>query len=137
MSGIGTYGQVVVYANDTINPINIVPGRYSVSGRLIDERGITIPKECKKICSGISCWFSSVTHIPTSEIKMPNMPWGGVEFNETNPWFVSAQDAYGDNTLVIRLIKFEQPTCFESLDKMNQLGDVSSRNRAQLIPKFK
>lgn len=136
-AGLGSYSQVVVYSNESTNTINIVPGRYSISGRLIDENGITIPKECKKICSGVVCWFTSITHIPTEKIDLPNMPWGGVEFNESNSWFVTANNVYDNNTLVIRLIKFEQPTCFESLEKMNQLGRISARYRTQLTPKFK
>lgn len=132
-----TFAQFI--GNDsTEETIDLVPGRYTLSAMLFDNDGIVIPAKSKKICSGSACKKipKESQYIPKEPIKMKPAVWGGLEFNESIPWFISADNTYANNNITFYVLKFPQPKSIDDLSQIGNLAQLSSTYRSKLIPKI-
>lgn len=133
------FSQVAILNSSAGNTtINLVPGRYALSGILIDTQGMIIPEDSKKICEGIDCLLMSQEerYIPDDPIPMRPVMWGGVEFNESQPWQATTDKVYENNSLLFTVIKFPTPTSIDSLALLAELPIYSAHYRTQVLPQF-
>jgi len=122
--------------------INLVPGKYAIDIMYLDNSGVTIPKECEKKCSkGIIFGIGKkCVWVPPNEINFAPAPWGGLDFNESNPISLRPSDIYNkNNSLELYLITYPEPNKLSCLDSLNELSKKTSytlQYRSRLVPKF-
>jgi hypothetical protein len=138
------------YFNEGQMQIDLVQGAYEVTAQLMDYNGVIIPKECQEIClkSGRLDWSDllflylekecqEVKLIPENNISIDVAMWGGVEFNNTNPFIVSNSDLFTDNSLEFYVARFPDPRCIDDMNEPATVGKLTKRYRAELTPVFK
>lgn len=128
---------VVSFVNNDPQIGDLVPGRYTLTATLIDEEGVVIPKNTKKICdSDDSCDDipEDKQWIPYEDVEMKPSFWGGLELNETYGWFLTQTDTYSDEKIILKALKFPPPTSLDSLSMVGELEKYSAQYRSQLIP---
>ena len=134
-----TFSRVALINSSTsIQNIDLVPGKYELKGILIDNDGVVVPANSKKTCKGTACWFMSEEdkYMPNEPIEIKPAMWGGVEFTNAQPWFLSANELY-DNTKEIdfTMFKFAPP---KNIDSLQNIADIETKTklfRADLLPK--
>ena len=147
--------------NDGINPkrivfininsnntkeIELVPGKYSIDIIYLDSNGKVIPKECDKKCYDtdlldvLGLTEGECFLIPPDPIEIKPAPWGGLDFNESNPISLRPQDIYDTNkSLELYLITYPEPndiSCLNSLDELSKKTSYTLQYRSRLVPKF-
>lgn len=137
---LSPYSQFILANNSTaVQNIDLVSGKYKITGMLIDSNGIIVPEDSKKVCDGIDCWFMSEEeeYIPDEPIEIKPATWGGLEFTEELPWSLSRSDlCNSSNELVITLFKFPPPVDIDSLQNLGKLTEITKQYRADLLPTF-
>ena len=118
--------------------IELVPGRYTLTAMLFDNDGVVIPAKSKKICNGDDCDEipEDSQYIPSEPIEMKPAIWGGLDFNESVPWFISSDDTYTENNVTFYVLKFSQPKTIDDLSQIGNLAQLSSSYRSRLLPKL-
>lgn len=118
--------------------VKLVPGRYTLQAMLFDNEGVVVPAFSKKICNGDDCDEipEDKQYIPYEDIEMKPAIWGGIEFNSTMPWFISADDTYAENNITFYVIKFSKPETIDDLSKIGSLAQTSSTYRSMLLPEL-
>jgi hypothetical protein len=135
-----TFSNMAVFLqNQTNTTMDLVPGRYVVSGTLMDDEGIVIPKGCQHVCEGfLNCLMMNddEEYLPEEDQIMKPMSWGGLEFDEDSAWSLSKENTYDNNSIVLIVLKFPPPTCFDDLNKISELQTYSMKYRNHLLPLF-
>ncbi len=139
------FGQTVMVSSDSENikrEIMLVPGVYSLNMQLLDNNGIIILKECKTICADktvLNSVFGGCNEekkIPEDDIVIKPAPWGGVIYDNQTLVYISASDLSQDNTLELNVMRLPEPKCFDDMEDMSKIGDISDEYSAILLPKF-
>jgi len=138
--------NLVSFSNTATFPMNttsilldMVPGRYVISGSLMDDEGIVIPANCNHLCDG---WWDCMMmddedeYIPEADEIMKPMMWGGVEFDENQPWSLSKENTYANNTIELTVMKYSPPACFSDLSKTGNVLKYSQTYRSKLLPRI-
>ncbi len=142
--------QTLVLGKDgfskTIDEMELVQGAYGVTAQLMDYNGVVIPEKCEFICKKERNWlgkaFSSDDckdgmYIPEDNISIDVAMWGGIEFNNTNPFIVSNEDLFTDNSIEFYVVRFPNPRCIEDMNEPSTTGKLARRYRSLLTPVFK
>ncbi|MCF7860642.1 hypothetical protein K9M79_00225 [Candidatus Woesearchaeota archaeon] len=109
--------KLIAFGNGTtgLDNIDLVPGKYTVSGQILDMAGYTIQAHCKRYCSSYDsdgdCESYSTT--PDQNIDISPAPMGGIDINSTDPLIILPQDLRFANNLEIRLVRVRQSTCVD------------------------
>jgi hypothetical protein len=144
--------QVVIFSNETkFAEIEIVPGNYEVTGSLILNSKVIIPKDqCYKCTGGTWYNFGSCDCMEVAEIVMEKLPRGGLTFDKPELyWKVVNQELVGNRNLDVYVISTldgfginndSTTTPMLKVDDLNQLGktdEYSMKYRMELEPDFR
>ena len=133
------YTQTIILGmNQTSASIDMLPGRYTLDANLLDYNGIIIKKECKEVCvnKNILGMCTDTKKIPDADINIPIAMWGGLIFDQKNPVIISRDDLLSNKTLQISVVRIPNPRCIDDMQEVGQLGQISSRYRSVLTPRF-
>ncbi len=156
-SRISGYGeedlnQVVVFSNETnFMEIELVPGDYSVTGSLILNHRVVIPKDpCYKCTGGHWYTFSSCKCMSMDEIAMQKVARGGLTWDTPETYLkIVNQDLVGKQNMDVYVISTldgfslnndSTTTPILKVDDLNQLSktdEYSMRYRRELEPRFR
>ena len=156
-SRISGYGeedlnQVVVFSNETNSTeIELVPGDYSVTGSLILNHRVIVPKDpCYKCTGGHWYTFSSCKCISMDQIIMEKLPRGGLTFDKPETYLkIVNQDLVGKQNMSVYVISTldgfslnndSTTTPILTIDDLNQLSktdEYSMKYRWALEPNFR
>jgi hypothetical protein len=112
--------------------VDLVAGAYTVSAQLLDYNGVIIPKKCQRIRVK-----GDDIYVPDNDIKIDVAMWGGISFNESNPFVISTTDLLGNNSLEIYVVRMPDPRCLDDMSEPLLTGYMGKMHRPELIPKFK
>ena len=63
--------------------------------------------------------------------------WGGVSFDEKQPWYLDADKLYENNLVELSVLKFPPPTSFDSLADVADIAKYTTTYKALLLPRFR
>lgn len=131
--------QTIFISPDANNTeIELIPGRYTLSGKLMTAEGYIIPKECKEICDNYFLGVcTSYKKVPEDDIPIQPALVGGLELDTTYPFIVKRGDLTGNKSLEIYLLKLPPPPCIDEMQEMNKLGQLTMLYRTKVMPAFK
>ena len=132
------WSQTVIFGKDGSDSavIQLVPGMYDVDANLIDYQGITVPKECQKICTKKFVVCTDSILIPSEDIKMDVAMWGGIKFDEQNPFIITTEDLMNGEGMQLNVMRMPNPKCLNDMNIVDRIGDFSERYKTTLYPKF-
>jgi hypothetical protein len=125
--------QTVILGKDNPNDVTIqlVPGMYIVEANLMDYTGITIPKECQELKVP-----GKNIKIPDSDIRIDVAMWGGVKFDEQNPFVATSEELMNSESITFNIIRAPNPRCLDDMNVMSVIDYMSRYRRSELYPKF-
>jgi len=124
--------------------VELIPGRYAIDITYLDAEGVSIPEDCDKACEKCA-WYETCTvkhckYYPPNQIELKPAPWGGLDFNESMPVYLSPSNLYNNNTEIeLYIITYPEPNeiaCLDSLEEMGKKTEYTLKYRSMLIPKF-
>ena len=112
--------------------INLMPGRYSVKGFIIDEVGSTIPQERKSFDTGP---FSSDKKVTLPQINLSSWVSAGIEIDEL---VIDNFDIMTSSRVTVYLVEYGTPKSYDDLEEMsNDMGAMKQiSQRADFKPDF-
>jgi hypothetical protein len=112
--------------------VDLVPGMYILDANLMDYGGVTVPKNCQKIKvkGGDDMW------IPEEDIKMEIAMWGGVKFDEQNPFVITPEDLMSGESIQFSIVRAPAPRCINDMNVMTLVESFTRNYRSDLYPKF-
>ena len=125
--------QTMILGKDGTNTttVQLVPGMYVVDANLMDYNGVIIPKECQEIKKpGKNIW------IPSEDIKIDVAMWGGISFDEQNPFVLTAEDLMSNDSIQFNVVRMPDPRCLNDMNVIDQIGSISGKYKAKLYPKL-
>lgn len=129
---------VFISPDENNTEIELIPGRYILSGKLMTAEGYIIPKECKEVCNK---YFLGVctSHKKVPEDNIPVKPalMGGIDLDATFPFIVKREHLENNTNLTIYLLKLPPPPCIDEMQEMNKLGQLTMLYRTKVMPQFK
>jgi len=141
--------QTAILAGEKTSTIKLIPGTYKISIQYMDEIGIVIPAECKKICTKEedgNC--TEYKKLPEENMLIKPAMLGGAELDsETGYWTVTEQMIDSDfKNIQFYTVEVPTPTCIDTegcvfpyckgLDEMGKTKEYSLRYRSYLEPKM-
>jgi hypothetical protein len=136
------YSQsIMLTGQDNFTTIELIPGRYILKGQLIDERGFTVPKECKEICvdteplnpfGGEEC-----RRVPPNDIPIIPAAWGGIQFTNQTPISITRTDITSNTSIELYVFRIPDPRCLDDMQEGGMTESFSKMYRSKLLPKFK
>jgi len=152
-AGTSPLTNTIIFGKDGADKqeIKLVPGDYEITANLMDHNGITIPKNCSRVCSdrgflGIGC--TDYTYFPDSEVIIEPAPWGGVEIKErvggTGVFRITASELDNSKEIefrVLRLPDLEKSlppgACLKAMNEMDKIDYYSAKYKDEIMPVFK
>lgn len=133
------YSRMLIFEGPA--PINetLIPGRFAISGTLIDDEGVIIPEKSKKVCDTyLTCLFIDKDErwVPEEPVELKPAMWGGVSIDARTPWSILGENLYDDGELVFTVLKFPPPESFDSLSEVGDLETYTNKLRTNLTPQF-
>lgn len=125
--------QTMILGKDNPDDVTVelVPGRYIMDANLMDYNGVTVPKECQELkVPGKNMW------IPEEEIRMDVAMWGGMKFDEDDPFVITPDDLENGESIQFNIIRAPDPRCLNDMDITSIVEYTSRRYRSMLYPKF-
>ncbi|MGE0793157.1 MAG: hypothetical protein AB7V77_03200, partial [Candidatus Woesearchaeota archaeon] len=89
--------------------------------------------ECSDYFLGVCTEYE---YYPKNDIVMQPSLWGGIEFTEENPIYISKENLYQNNEIVLYLIKPPLPKCVKDLDRMSKTEEYTLQFRSKLLPTY-
>lgn len=131
--------QTVFISPDANNTeIELIPGRYALSGKLIVAQGYVIPKECKSICDNYFLGVcTSHKYVPEDPVEIKPALMGGIDLDATFPFIVKRENLEGNKNLTIYLLQLPPPPCIDEMQEMNKLNQLTTLYRTKVLPQFK
>lgn len=131
--------QTIFISKDANNTaIDLIPGRYTLSGNLIAGEGYTIPKECDEVCDNYVLGIcTGHKKFPEDNLLVKPALLGGVEFDKTSPLNVKREDLLNNKTLELYLLKLPSPPCIDEMQEINMIKSLSQSHRIKVMPVFK
>lgn len=122
-------GSTQAFAN-----ITLVPGKYRVSGYILNSKRNVVPEE--KICIGVEPLCVSEIILP--EIEMNTTMTGQIELNENSAVFEYYPKTINENVLLeIYMLDIGLIDNYDELELLGQLGELSKQYSSDLIPRLK
>ena len=115
---------------DKDNPaseIDLIPGRYTVYGQLIDGNGFLIPAKTVEVAG---------QEIEYPEIEIRPAPMGGVLIGEENPFVANREELNNANKIIFVVFKNDPPEDFEDLSSLGNLESISANYTTILMPRL-
>jgi len=129
-----SWTQTIIAGKDNPDELSIqlVPGMYVIDANLMDYGGLTIRKECQKIKvkGGDDIW------IPEEDILMPVAMWGGMTFDDNNPFVITPEDLSSSEGIQFNIIRAPDPRCLNDMDVTSVVKYISTRHRSLMYPRF-
>jgi hypothetical protein len=131
--------QTVFISPTTKNTqINLIPGRYTISGQLFSAEGYTIYAGCDEVCDEYFAGICvSYKDIPENDIPIRNAIVGGIDIDKVYPLNVKREYLTNNKSLEIYLIQMPPPPCINDMQEMGKTTDIVNRYRSKVMPVFK
>lgn len=148
-AGSTPISQNIMFGGDSepYQNISLAPGEYIISATLQDKIGFTIPKECSRICQGISLPLLGCTSgyifFPEEDIEMVPAYWGGVEVNEETtgnfritPWELENANHIEFKVFKLPNLAYSSPpyACIDALEESDLLVNYSRDYSERIMP---
>lgn len=139
-AGASPVSATAVFGKDGVDKqtIELIPGDYEVIGTYINETGITIPKDCSRVCTTQVGICLSHTYYPDKEIEIKPAMWGGIEIKEgTTGTFSISKNDLDNNEIEFYVLELAYPACIDQLGDMGKVGTYSQTYKDNVWPVFK
>jgi hypothetical protein len=144
------FSTAVSVTGDEVQEVMLVPGIYEVTGNLILNEEVVIPKEER--CSGgileaISCWDADGCCVTLDEIRMEKYMSGQLNWDDEKTYLkIAPEDLYSANKLTFYILNQNiknvpvkaHKRVIEDLQVMGEMGELSKLSdiRGVLEPEF-
>lgn len=120
-----------------LSDIEIIPGKYSISGTLFDKNGVTIEPEERCYYKNAVGKCKAKVSVPESPVNLPLFLSGGIQITEeTGLWEVKPQDLINKKTLEVTLIQVPKPLIVEDLEESSHIENYTMKYQTRIKPRL-
>lgn len=143
------FSQVVQVKGTTPAEIQLVPGMYKVTGQLLNNQEMALPKEER--CTGgvveaLACWDTDGCCYTMDQTKLEKVMAGQLAWETPETYLrITPEDLYGSQSLTIYFPAVDLPAVpakehvriVEDMQMMGKVAEISQQKRVALQPEFK